>query len=167
MNYEIVFESERILFVKVSEKLVNEYLKMINDAEVQKNIGKKRGKYTYYQELDWVRKNLKENTLVFSMIDKNTQEFIGNISINKIENNIGELGIVITPLKQNLHFGQEAINALLKYSYDILKLDGMDLKVFNFNKRGIHCYKKLGFVKTDINPLPDEIHMEIRKWITK
>lgn len=35
MDYEIVFESNRIYFVKITEKLVNDYLKMVNDIEVQ------------------------------------------------------------------------------------------------------------------------------------
>lgn len=36
-NYEIVFSSENIDYIKVSENLVNEYLDMLNDYE---NVGK-------------------------------------------------------------------------------------------------------------------------------
>ena len=35
MGYDIVFESERILFVRVNESLVDAYLKMINDEDIQ------------------------------------------------------------------------------------------------------------------------------------
>lgn len=41
------------------------------------------------------------------MLEKTTGEYIGNIEIMKIENNIGELGISITALKQDKHYGTE------------------------------------------------------------
>ena len=45
MNYEIIFESERISFVKLTEKLVHDYLDMVNDIDVQKYISHNRKKY--------------------------------------------------------------------------------------------------------------------------
>lgn len=42
MKYEIIFESERINFVKLTTELVDEYLKMVNDIEVQKYISHNR-----------------------------------------------------------------------------------------------------------------------------
>ncbi len=36
MDYEVIFESERILFVRVTEKLINDYLNMINDPRDSK-----------------------------------------------------------------------------------------------------------------------------------
>ena len=74
------------------------------------------------------------------MIEKSTGEYIGNIEIMEIKNNIGELGISITALKQDRHFGTEAIKALLKYAYEELNLDGMELNVYATNPRAIHCY---------------------------
>ena len=80
------------------------------------------------------------------MIEKETNEFIGNIEIMEINNNIGEIGIAITQKKQNNHFGQEAIKRLIKYAFNDLNLDGLELNVYNFNARGINCYEKVGFV---------------------
>lgn len=45
MEYEIVFESERISFIKITEKLVQDYLDMVNDIEVQKYISHNRKTY--------------------------------------------------------------------------------------------------------------------------
>lgn len=47
------------------------------------------------------------------MIEKKTNEFIGNIEIMEINNNIGEIGIAITRKKQDKHLGQEAIKRLI------------------------------------------------------
>ena len=113
MEYEIVFESERINFVKLSPKLVHDYLDMVNDIEVQKFISHKRKTYSLDGELGWIKSKLEENAIIFSMIEKKTNEFIGNIEIMKINNNIGEIGIAITSKKQDKHFGQEAIKRLI------------------------------------------------------
>ena len=50
MDYEILFESERIYFIKLTEKLVNEYLDMVNDIEVQK-YSKEGGKEYAYRSI--------------------------------------------------------------------------------------------------------------------
>lgn len=107
-NYEIIFESENILYIKINESLINDYLIMVNEPEVQKGISHKAKIYTYEQELECVKEKLNENATLFSMIEKETNEYIGNVEIMKIIENVGEIGITITPLKQNKHYGQEA-----------------------------------------------------------
>ena len=86
MDYEILFESERIYFIKLTKKLVNEYLDMVNDIEVQKFISHKRKTYTLDGEIEWIMKKLDEKAIIFSMIEKRTNEFIGNIEIIEINN---------------------------------------------------------------------------------
>lgn len=161
-NFEIVFESERIYFVKLSYDLVNEYLNMVNNEEVQRFISKKRKKYTIEEEIEWVKCKLEEKAIIFSMIDKETNEYIGNVEIMNINNDFGTLGISITPNKQDMHFGQEAITAIFKYAINNLKLNGLDLNVFNYNTRAIHCYEKLGFKVIGKGETDEDIKM-IRK----
>lgn len=162
MDYEIIFESERIYFVKLTEKLVNDYLDMVNDIEVQKYISHNRKKYELEGELEWIKSKLDENVIIFSMIEKTTNEFIGNIEIMKINNNIGEMGIAITPKKQDKNFGQEAIKSFIDYSFNTLNLDGLELNVYDFNPRGIRCYENVGFIKDGHGKTDEDIHMIIK-----
>lgn len=163
MKYEIIFESERINFIKLTTELVDEYLKMVNDIEVQKYISHNRKKFELDSEIEWVKNKLKEKAIIFSMIEKETNDFIGNVEIMHIKNKIGEIGIAITPLKQNKHFGQEAISKLIDYALNVLKLEGLDLNVYNFNQRGIKCYEKVGFVIDGIGKTDGDIHMSLKK----
>ena len=163
MNYEIIFESERIYFVKLTEKLVQEYLDMVNDIEVQQYISHNRKTYELDGELEWIKSKLEENAIIFSMIEKETNEFIGNIEIMEIKNNIGEMGIAITAKKQDKHFGQEAIKRFIEYAFNDLSLDGLELNVYNFNPRGIRCYEKVGFIKDGPGKTEEDIHMKISK----
>ena len=163
MKYEVIFESERIMFVKLSEKLVQKYLDMINDENIQMFISKDMKKYTFEQEIEWIKEKINKNAIIFSMIEKETNDFIGNIELMNIKDNTGELGITITKNKQDNHFGQEAIKALLNYAFNILKLEKVELNVFSYNQRAIHCYKKIGFIKDGIGKTVDDIHMVMLK----
>ena len=163
MKHEIIFESDRIDFVKLSEKLVDDYLDMVNDIEVQRFISHERKVYSLDGELKWIKSKLKENAIIFSMIEKQTNEFIGNIEIMKINNNIGEVGIAITRKKQDKHFGQEAIKRLIEYSFSELNLNGLELNVYDFNPRGIKCYEKVGFIIDGQGKSKEDIHMSLKK----
>ena len=163
MKYEIVFESDRINFIKLSQKLVYDYLYIVNDIEVQKFISHKRKTYDLDGEIKWIESKLEENAIIFSMIEKETNEFIGNIEIMGINNNIGEIGIAITPKKQDKHFGQEAIKRLIEYAFSELNLDGLELNVYDFNPRGIKCYEKVGFVIDGQGKTEEDIHMSIKR----
>ena len=67
------------------------------------------------------------------------------------------------PNQQNKHFGQEAIKELINYAFYNLKLDGLELNVYSFNLRGIHCYEKVGFNVVVKGKTEEDIHMKIIK----
>ncbi len=77
--------------------------------------------------------------------------------------NTCEMLISITPDKQDKHYGIEAVNALLKYVFETLKLDGVELYVYANNLRAIHCYEKIGFIKDGVGITEEDIHMKISK----
>ena len=162
-NYNIIFESENIYYIKITELLVNDYLKMVNDPNVQKGISHKLKQYTYEQELQWVKDRLSKDACIFSMIEKSTCEYIGNIEILHINNNIGEIGICITADKQDRHYGTEAMKRIIEYGYNDLKLDGFELNVYATNPRAIRCYEKVGFVNAGVGKTDEDIYMILKK----
>lgn len=155
-----LFASERISFVEVSEELVPCYLVMVNDVEnVAKYLGTVHPPYTEEQEIKWVKKKLEENAPVFSMIEKSTGQFIGNIELMTIQNGTGELGIGITAAMQDKGFGTEAIRALFTYVKERWGLNRMILRARPFNNRALHVYRKCGFREYDRNE--EHVFMEI------
>ena len=77
-----------------------------------------------------------------------TNELIGNIGLNDVDflNRNAELGIIIgnkTYWKQG--YGKEAIELLLDFTFNILNMKNVYLKVFEFNTPGIKLYEKTGF----------------------
>ena len=157
-----IFESERISFVAVSALLTADYLIMVNDHEnVGRFIGGQHEPYTEEQENAWVAAKLEERAPVFSMLEKKSGEFIGNIELMDVHDGEGELGIAITAKKQDTGYGTEAVNALLGYAFDCLGLRRVCLRTRPFNARAIHVYQKCGFreYKRD----ESHIYMEITR----
>ena len=74
-NFELIFESENIQYVKLSEDLINEYLTMVNDPEVANKISHNMRTFTYEEEQKWVRTKLEENAICYSMIEKATGKY--------------------------------------------------------------------------------------------
>lgn len=163
-KYKKVFESERIYYIKITKDLIDDYLNMINDIEVANKISHNPKTFTYEDELKWVESNLRENTIIFSMIEKNTEEYIGNVEIMHInDKRIGEVGICITASKQNQHYGTEAMEAIIKYGIEKIGLSGLELNVYKTNPRAIRCYEKVGFAQDGIGKTKEDIHMIYKK----
>lgn len=163
MENETVFETERINFIKVNEKYIQDYFDMVNDLEIQKFITHNVRTYTMEEEMNWVKAKLKEQALIFTMIEKVTGDFIGNIELKDVTDVTAELGICIAAKKQDQHFGQEAIKGLIDYAFNTLGLTEMTLNVFDFNPRAQHCYEKVGFVKDGPGKQENDIHMTYKK----
>ena len=157
-----VFTSENIRFVRVSEELVPDYLAMVNDWErVGKLIGSRRDPISEEKERRWVQKKLAEGAALFSMLEKDTCAFIGNIELMDIADGAGELGIAVTAAMQDKGYGTEAVRAMVEYGMDTLGLDRVFLKVFPDNARAIRVYEKCGFREYDRTE--DDVFMEVTK----
>ena len=157
---EQVFCTERISFVKITEQLLSDYLIMINDYENVNRFTSKSGAHmTEEDEIAWVKKKLDNKAPAFSMIEKKTGEFIGNIELVGAGDSVKELGIAITAGKQDMGYGTEAIPAIVKYGFKEYGLQKIVLKAKPENARAIHVYKKCGFREYDRNG--ENVFMEI------
>ena len=167
-----MIESENILFVPISERYIDDYLKMVNDYEnVGIYISKQKRTFTYEEELIWLDEKRKSKAIIFTMLEKDTHNFIGNIEILEVNNNTANIGISITKEMQNKHYGSEALKSFINYCFNTLNLDEVDLEVYSHNKKGINCYQKVGFISYKIvkNVMTlndeniDEIYMKIQR----
>ena len=155
-----LFESERIRYVEVSEELVTDYLRMVNDLEhVGRFISRRTEPVSEEKERKWVREKLDEKAVLFSMIEKSSGSFIGNIELMDLTDSEAELGIAITAAKQDLGYGTEAIRAVTGYAFDELGLKRIFLKVYPDNGRAIRVYEKCGFREYDRTE--EDVFMEI------
>ena len=136
-----------------------DYLLMVNDMErVEKYFGGSHEPYTEEQEIRWVRSKLEEKAAVYSMLEKNTGQFIGNIELMDVSGGEGELGIAVTGAKQGMGYGTEAVSAMTAYGLEQLGLRRIFLRTHPDNLRAIHVYLKCSFREYDRTE--DQVFME-------
>lgn len=145
-----VFESEKINYVNVSLDLVDDYLIMVNDPEIQKFISENTKVYSKEDEINWVNSKLEEEALVFSMISKEDGAYIGNVELMDIENGSAEVGLCITRTMQDKHYGTEALKEIINYAFLELGLNRLTATIFSNNVRSLHNAEKLGFKRCGI-----------------
>lgn len=145
-----VFESEKINYIHVSLDLIDDYLIMVNDREIQKCISTKIRVYSREDEVNWVKAKLEEGAQVFSMISKEDGSYIGNVELMDIENGSAEVGLCITMAMQNKHYGTEALKRIIEYGFKELDLNTLTSVIFSNNVRSLHNVEKLGFKKCGI-----------------
>ena len=94
-------------------------------------------------------------------------------------NKIGHLGLYSFDIKHNsceidnVIRGEEsapgvmthALNTLIQWTYDALKIKTIYLRVFSDNERAIKLYSRCHFVENSIIPLRKEIHDDGTYWI--
>ncbi|WP_141530738.1 GNAT family N-acetyltransferase [Bacillus cereus] len=91
------------------------------------------------------------NTLAFKIIDDETEEVIGHISLGQIDNinksaRIGKVLVGDTKMRGR-SIGKYMMKAVLHIAFEELKLHRVTLGVYDFNTSAISCYEKIGFVK--------------------
>lgn len=162
MDMNVIFESENIIYIRPSLELVPAYLEMVNDIEnVARFIGDRTEPLTEAQEIEYIKDKMDNNATMFSMLDKKTKEFIGNVEFFNRAFEEAEWGIVITTKMQNKGYGREALKRTVEYGFEELGLTRIYLGVFVNNPRAIHVYEECGFKEYDRNDV--DAFMEIVK----
>ncbi|MBP5261089.1 MAG: GNAT family N-acetyltransferase [Clostridiales bacterium] len=158
----IIFESANIDYIRPSMDLVPDYLDMVNDIDnVARFIGERREPYTYEEECDYIRNKMDEGATMFSMLEKKTGMFIGNVEFFNRSADEAEWGIVITSGMQGKGYGKEVLTRSVEYGFNELGLSRIYLSVYADNPRAIHVYEQCGFTEYDRNEV--DVFMEILK----
>lgn len=132
----------------ISVEDAEKYCQWLNDFEVGANLLTFRQQLSLERERTILQDMVKNQAQVFGIINSENDELIGNCSIFSVNqhNRKAEVGIFIGDKNYWDHgYGSEALSLLLDYGFNILNLNNLMLEVFNFNKRAIECYKKVGF----------------------
>jgi ribosomal-protein-alanine N-acetyltransferase len=140
---EVLFEYGKCIFTKPNIKNVDDMVEMMNNEKISQMLSLKKRVITREMEIEWINK--KQNGNTFSAYDKDTLEYIGNCSFNEIDNNRGEIGIVICEHMQGKHYAKDMINALIEYGFNTLGLDEIYAIVFSDNVKSLNCIIQLGF----------------------
>ncbi|MFF1993923.1 GNAT family N-acetyltransferase [Bacillus sp. NP247] len=143
-------ESERIYLRPLCELDAPIILESTMDKEIRYMTGTKP---TF--SLEQIKKHIENinndsSRYDFAICLKGNDEMIGELSILNIDEEnqkaVFRISMISIPLTGK-GYGTEAIKIVLKFVFEQLTLNRLQLEVFNHNLRGIRAYEKVGFIK--------------------
>lgn len=145
-----MLRGERVFLRAVEPAELVETTAQIGDVEIAHNAGFKlpfsrAAAERFAQKLT----NMDDQSQVmFSIVPFGQEEAIGNLSFRDIDkvNGSAELAIVLyEPRWLGKGYGTDALNALLDFGFGELRLERIELRVFDYNARAMRSYLKAGF----------------------
>ena len=104
------------------------------------------------EEKDWIRSTWHDRkagrAYQFAVENKETKEFLGSAGLFDFDNIVKscELGIAIHAEKNwSKGYGTDTMRVLLKIGFDYLNMNRIELRVMEYNERGVKTYEKVGF----------------------
>ncbi len=124
------------------------YAEWLNNYEIAKYVQQYVNITSLESEIEFLSKPAAANSYNFAIVDLKTDELIGSISLEHINNinRTAELGIFIGDENHlSKGYGSEAIMLLLNYGFNFLNLNNIMLRVYSYNVRAQKAYEKCGF----------------------
>ncbi len=146
MKYFKKLSGKKCYLSPINQDDYEQYTEWLNDLEVTKYLSLSSVNITIESERNALETLSKEHN--YAIIDLTSNKLIGNVGLMDINNinKTAEIGIFIGDKEfQNQGYGTEAIKLLLDYSFNLLNLNNILLKVYSFNHRALRCYEKCGF----------------------
>ncbi|MCF7920056.1 MAG: GNAT family N-acetyltransferase [Candidatus Cloacimonetes bacterium] len=148
MKYYQKLKGERLFLAPIRVEDADVFCQWFSDPEVALNITMFDRQFPLQKEEDLLQNMIKNNSQIFSIVLFEEEKLIGTCSFFDIDKDDrkAELGIMIGDKTcWNKGYGTEALELLLDYGFNILNLNNIYLKAFDYNKRALVCYEKLGF----------------------
>ncbi|KIO74770.1 alanine acetyltransferase [Pedobacter lusitanus] len=147
-----VLESERLVLREVVPADVEEVFAMRSDAEIMKYIPRPLVKNTEdaLEYISTTDKSRKENTLInWGISFKNEPKLLGMICLIRMqpENYRSEVGYILHPDAQGKGIINEALGALIDYSFNVLKFHSLEAVIDPDNHASEKVLLRRNFVK--------------------
>jgi RimJ/RimL family protein N-acetyltransferase len=123
------------------------FVRWINDPEVRRFMVIRYPLSMTEEEKWWEGFLERENDYIFA-IEAEDGTYIGNIGLHDLEreNRRAMLGIIIGHKAYwGQGYGTDAIQAMLRWTFETLNMHRVYLTVYAYNERAFRCYQKCGF----------------------
>jgi RimJ/RimL family protein N-acetyltransferase len=147
MKYFRKLVGDKCFLSPVSLEDVERYTEWVNDLEIGQFVLFSSTVFDVSKERAALQ-DLMENSVVFAIIEKDTNKAIGNCGLHVVNSvhRHAQFGIFIGEKTYwNQGIGTEATALLLDYGFNIMNLNNISLEVVAYNKRAIRSYEKGGF----------------------
>jgi RimJ/RimL family protein N-acetyltransferase len=125
------------------------HFQWFNDPEVTKFLSRDFKGYTLNKAKEYIRQAARKKDAIRWAIYLKDGTHVGNTALHEIDGRKDKKACWGICIGDKNYWGQglgtDTLKAILKFSFDKLKLHRLELSVFPHNPRGLRCYKKCGF----------------------
>jgi RimJ/RimL family protein N-acetyltransferase len=147
MRYYKKLVGKRLYLSPVNPEDAESYTAWLNDLETSVNLTFAPRVISEVREREILTEMSKEG-VHFAIVELESDTLLGNCGLLSIDqvHRTAELGIFLGKSEQRGRgYGAEALELLLDYSFNLLNLHSVMLRVRSFNLQGLACYRKVGF----------------------
>lgn len=151
-----MFRGEKIQLAAVQREYLPKYVEWLNDWETAKllNPGIPMP-LNLEDEIAWFenRKQAKDS-YIFAILTLAENQLIGNCGLHNVDlkNRKAVFGIFIGDKNfWSKGYGTDAIRTMLRFGFEELGLNLIELEVYDFNPRAIRAYEKAGFRRVGVH----------------
>ena len=149
MKYFKKITGERVYLSPMNIDDIEIYTGWLNAPCVMENIGGTHYNNTVVACKDWYESKLKDDKApLFAIVKADDNQPIGSIEFLELESTHRTATLCIFIGDESncgKGLGSEALRLALRYAFDVLNLNNIDLKVYSFNQRAVKAYTKAGF----------------------
>ena len=123
----------------------------MNDPNIVRTL-KSRYPIAFQNEVEWLQRAMEASNTErhFAIERKDDRSHIGNASIHDIDwvSRTAWFGLFIgEPTAWNRGFGSDAIETLVRFSFEDMNLHKLRINVFDYNERAKHVLQSRGFIQ--------------------
>lgn len=151
-----MWRGEKIELAEIKREYVPKYVEWFNDWEmVQYLMPGIPLPMTLEEETQWYdsRGKNKDKSIIFAILALPDKNLIGNVGLHDLDfkNRRAAFGISIGDKAYwGKGYGTDATRTIVKYGFEQLGLNRIELEVYDFNPRAIRAYEKAGFQRDGI-----------------
>lgn len=151
-----MWRGEKIELSEIRREYVLRYVEWFNNWEMaQYMVPGIPLPMTLEGEMEWFESRSKDrNNIVFAILAQPEGKLIGNCGLNGIDfkNRTALFGIFIGDKEYwGKGYGTDATRTLLRYAFEQLGLNRVELEVYDFNPRAVRSYEKSGFRRDGVH----------------
>jgi RimJ/RimL family protein N-acetyltransferase len=145
-----MWRGDKVQLAAVQREYLPKYVEWLNDWEVSQFIAPGVPMpMNIENETDWFeRQRKREDSIVFAILTLAENRLIGNCGLHSIDlkNRSAIFGIFVGDKEYwGKGYGTDAARTLLRYAFEQVGLNRVELDVYAFNARAIRSYEKAGF----------------------
>ena len=151
-----MYHGEKIQLAAVQREYLPQYIKWLNDWEIAQFLNPGVAvPFNLDDETEWYENRRKrEGSYIFAVLTLEENKLIGNCGLHHVDfkNRSATFGIVIGDKDYwGNGYGTDATHTLLRFGFEELGLNRVELEVYDFNPRAIRTYEKAGFHRDGVH----------------